>query len=298
MGFFGGIEAGGTKFVCIVTDENARILAETRFPTTLPEETLRRTVDFFRHWMAEQRLALQGVGIASFGPVDLRVGSETFGTITSTPKPGWKNASLAAVIEKELAIPVFFDTDVNGAALGEGRWGAAQGLSDFLYITIGTGVGGGAICAGKPLHGLVHPEMGHVILPHDRLADPFDGNCPFHSDCFEGLASGQPLKKRWGIPADKLQPDHPGWELEAQYIALALSSFIYTLSPQRIILGGGVMAQSQLFPMIRKKTYSLLNGYVQSPELLSGIDSYVVPPGLGNQAGSLGAVALVMQGYS
>ena len=298
MGFFGGIEAGGTKFVCIVTDENARILAETRFPTTLPEETLRRTVDFFRHWMAEQRLALQGVGIASFGPVDLRVGSETFGTITSTPKPGWKNASVAAVIEKELAIPVFFDTDVNGAALGEGRWGAAQGLSDFLYITIGTGVGGGAICAGKPLHGLVHPEMGHVILPHDRLADPFDGNCPFHSDCFEGLASGPALKKRWGIPADKLQPDHPGWELEAQYIALALSSFIYTLSPQRIILGGGVMAQSQLFPMIRKKIYSLLNGYVQSPELLSGIDSYVVPPGLGNQAGSLGAVALVMQGYS
>ena len=298
MGFFGGIEAGGTKFVCIVTDENARILAETRFPTTLPEETLRRTVDFFKHWMAEQRLALQGVGIASFGPVDLRVGSETFGTITSTPKPGWKNASVAAVIEKELAIPVFFDTDVNGAALGEGRWGAAQGLSDFLYITIGTGVGGGAICAGKPLHGLVHPEMGHVFLPHDRLADPFDGNCPFHSDCFEGLASGPALKKRWGIPADKLPPDHPGWELEAQYIALALSSFIYTLSPQRIILGGGVMAQSQLFPMIRKKIYSLLNGYVQSPELLSGIDSYVVPPGLGNQAGSLGAVALVMQEYS
>jgi len=298
MGFFGGIEAGGTKFVCIVTDENARILAETRFPTTLPEETLLRTVDFFRHWMGEHHLALRGVGIASFGPVDLRVGSETFGTITSTPKPGWKNASVAAVIEKELAVPVFFDTDVNGAALSEGRWGAAQGLTDFLYVTIGTGVGGGAICAGKPLHGLVHPEMGHIILPHDRLADPFAGNCPFHGDCFEGLASGPAMNKRWGIPADKLPPDHPGWELEAQYIALALSSFIYTLSPQRIILGGGVMSQLQLFPMIRKKISSLINGYVQSPALLSAMDSYVVPPGLGNQAGALGAVALAMQANS
>jgi len=298
MGFFGGIEAGGTKFVCIVTDENARILAETRFPTTLPEETLLRTVDFFRHWMGEHHLALRGVGIASFGPVDLRVGSETFGTITSTPKPGWKNASVAAVIEKELAVPVFFDTDVNGAALSEGRWGAAQGLTDFLYVTIGTGVGGGAISAGKPLHGLVHPEMGHIILPHDRLADPFAGNCPFHGDCFEGLASGPAMNKRWGIPADKLPPDHPGWELEAQYIALALSSFIYTLSPQRIILGGGVMSQLQLFPMIRKKISSLINGYVQSPALLSAMDSYVVPPGLGNQAGALGAVALAMQANS
>ncbi|HWQ05234.1 MAG TPA: ROK family protein [Longilinea sp.] len=296
MGYFGGIEAGGTKFVCIVADENARILAETRFPTTQPEETLQRTVDFFKHWMSEQHLAIQAVGIASFGPVDLLPESETFGYITSTPKPGWKNASIAPVIKKELAIPVFFDTDVNGAALGEGRWGAAQGLSDFLYLTIGTGVGGGAICAGKPLHGLVHPEMGHVVIPHDRLVDPFSGNCPYHGDCFEGLASGPALNKRWGVNADKLPPDHPGWELEAHYIALAVSSFIYTLSPQRIILGGGVMSQSQLFPMIRKEISTLLNGYVQSPALLSDIDSYIVPPGLGNKAGSLGAVALAMQG--
>ncbi len=295
MRYFGGVEAGGTKFVCIVTDEKARILAEMRFPTTQPAETLQRTVDFFRHWMAGQNIALQAIGIACFGPVDLQVGSPTFGTITSTPKPGWKNASVASVIEKELAIPVFFDTDVNGAALGEGRWGAAQGLTDFLYMTIGTGVGGGAICGGQPLHGLVHPEMGHVILPHDHMADPFAGNCPYHSDCFEGLASGPALNKRWGITADKLPPDHPAWELEANYIALALSSFIYTLSPQRIILGGGVMAQSQLFPMIRKKISAIINGYVQSPALLSEMDSYVVPPGLGNQAGSLGAVALAMQ---
>jgi fructokinase len=295
MGYFGGIEAGGTKFVCIVTDENARILAETRFPTTQPAETLQKTVDFFRHWMTSQHQTLQAIGIACFGPVDLQIGSKTFGTITSTPKPGWKNASVAPVIEKELTIPVFFDTDVNGAALGEGRWGAAQGLTDYLYITIGTGVGGGAICAGRPLHGLVHPEMGHIVLPHDKLRDPFAGNCPYHGDCFEGLTSGPALNKRWGITADQLPPDHPAWELEAHYIALALSSYIYTLSPQRIILGGGVMTQLQLFPMIRNKISAIINGYVQSPALISDLDSYVVPPGLGNQAGSLGAVALAMQ---
>lgn len=296
MGYFGGVEAGGTKFVCIVTDERAKILAETRFPTTQPDETLQKTVDFFQHWMAEQRLSLEAIGVACFGPVDLTPGSGNFGSITSTPKPGWKNTPVAPVIEKALGVSVSFDTDVNGAALGEGRWGAAQGLSDFLYLTIGTGVGGGAICAGKPLHGLVHPEMGHIHLPHDRQVDPFEGNCPFHKDCFEGLASGPALNRRWGTPAEKLSPDHPAWELEAHYIALALSDLICTLSPQRIILGGGVMSQSQLFPLIRKKVLALLNGYVQSDTLLSAIDHYIVPPALGGQAGSLGAVALAMRG--
>lgn len=296
MGYFGGVEAGGTKFVCIVTDERAKILAETRFPTTQPDETLQKTVDFFQHWMAEQRLSLEAIGVACFGPVDLTPGSGNFGSITSTPKPGWKNTPVAPVIEKALSVSVSFDTDVNGAALGEGRWGAAQGLSDFLYLTIGTGVGGGAICAGKPLHGLVHPEMGHIHLPHDRQIDPFEGNCPFHKDCFEGLASGPALNRRWGTPAEKLPSDHPAWELEAHYIALALSDLICTLSPQRIILGGGVMSQSQLFPLIRKKVLALLNGYVQSDTLLSAIDRYIVPPALGGQAGSLGAVALAMRG--
>ncbi|TLN24506.1 ROK family protein, partial [bacterium] len=159
----------------------------------------------------------------------------------------------------------------------------------------GTGIGGGAICAGKPLHGLVHPEMGHIRLPHDSQVDPFNGNCPYHGDCFEGMASGPALNRRWGVPAEKLPPDHPAWELEAHYIAAALSTFILTLSPQRIILGGGVMAQSQLFPMVRNKVPVLLNGYVQSKTLLENIEGYIVPPGLGNQAGSLGAVALAMQ---
>lgn len=294
MGYIGGVEAGGTKFVCIVTDERAKIIAETRFPTTQPAETLQKTVEFFTHWMAEQRLALEAIGVACFGPVDLAPASETFGYITSTPKPGWRNTAVVPVLKKALGLPVSFDTDVNGAALGEGRWGAAQGLTDYLYLTIGTGIGGGAVCSGKPLHGLIHPEMGHIFLPHDRQADPFAGGCPFHGDCFEGLASGPALNKRWGKPAEKLPPDHPAWELEARYIALALSNFIVTLSPQRIILGGGVMAQPQLFPLVRKNVLSLLNGYVQSNVLLEEIDRFIVPPGLGNQAGSLGAVALAL----
>ncbi len=296
MGYFGGVEAGGTKFVCIVTDENAKILAETRFPTTQPEETLRRTAEFFRHWMSEQRLALEAIGVASFGPVDLTSGSPTYGYITSTPKPGWRNTPVVSMIEKALGVPVFFDTDVNGAALGEGRWGAAKDLSDFVYLTIGTGIGGGVVCSGKPLHGLVHPEIGHIFVPHDRIGDPFEGCCPYHGDCFEGLASGPALNRRWGVPAEKLPVDHPAWELEARYISLALTSIICTLSPQRIILGGGVMGQGQLFPMIRTRVVDLLHGYVQSRSLLEETDRYILAPGLGNQAGSLGAVALALRG--
>lgn len=296
MGYFGGVEAGGTKFVCIVTDERAKILAETRFPTTLPAETLQKTVDFFTHWMGEQRVTLEAIGVASFGPVELHTESERFGWITSTPKPGWANTPVTPLLEKALGVPIFFDTDVNGAALGEGRWGSARGLSDFVYLTIGTGIGGGVICAGKPLHGLVHPEMGHVSLPHDHQVDPFEGCCPYHKDCFEGLASGPALNRRWGIPAEKLPADHPAWNLEAHYVGLALSNFICTLSPQRIILGGGVMSQPQLFPLIRKQVVEILNGYVQSGSLLEEIDQYIVAPGLGSQAGSLGAVALALHG--
>jgi len=189
-------------------------------------------------------------------------------------------------------VPVGFDTDVNGAALGENRWGAAQGLDTFLYLTIGTGIGGGGLVGGKLMHGLIHPEMGHVRLPHDREQDPFDGLCPYHGDCLEGLASGPAIEKRWGTPAHALPEAHPAWELEARYLALALTGYICTLSPQRIVLGGGVMQQQSLFPRIRQNVLELLNGYVQSPALLDRIDEYIVPPGLGNQAGVLGAIAL------
>jgi len=187
---------------------------------------------------------------------------------------------------------VGFDTDVNGAALGEQRWGAAQGLDTFLYFTIGTGVGGGGMVGGKLMHGLVHPEMGHMRLPHDWQADPFKGTCPFHGDCFEGLAAGPALHARWGQPAETLPPDHPAWQLEARYIALALGNFIVTISPQRIILGGGVMSSPHMFPTVRSQVQQFLNGYVQSPAILEHIDEYIVAPGLGNRAGVLGAIAL------
>ncbi|MBI5291678.1 MAG: ROK family protein [Chloroflexi bacterium] len=191
-------------------------------------------------------------------------------------------------------VPIGFDTDVNGAALGEWLWGAAQGLDTFIYLTIGTGIGGGGLMNGKLMHGLIHPEMGHVMLPHDRAADPFPGACPFHGDCFEGLAAGPAIQKRWGQPAETLPPDHPAWELEAHYIALALAGYVCTLSPQRIVLGGGVVSQPHLLPRIRRKVLATLNGYVQSPQLLQDIDNYIVPAGLGGRAGVLGAMALAV----
>ena len=291
---FGGIEGGGTKFVCAVADETGEIQAETRFPTTFPEETLARAVAFFKEQV--QALGpLASIGIASFGPLDPQPASVTFGHILPTPKPGWTNADIVGPLCTAIKAPVGFDTDVNGAALGEWRWGAAQGLDNFIYLTIGTGIGGGGLVNGKLMHGLLHPEMGHIPLPHDKILDPFEGHCPFHKDCFEGLASGPALEKRWGQKAETLPADHTAWELEAHYIALALQSFICTLSPQRIILGGGVIQQPRLIPLIREKTRTALNGYVQSPAILEAIDTYIVPPGLGNRAGVLGAIAIAQQ---
>jgi len=286
---YGGIEAGGTKFVCAVGTA-PEDLRETRFPTTTPDETIQRAIAFFR---AQPRVA--AIGIASFGPIDIHPASQTFGYITTTPKPGWANTDLAGAIQRALDAPVGFDTDVNVAALGEHRWGAAQGLDTFIYLTIGTGIGGGGLASGNLLHGLVHPEMGHIRLPHDRAHDPFPGTCPFHGDCFEGLASGPALEKRWGQRAETLLADHPAWALQAHYIALALVSYICTLSPKRIILGGGVMEQRQLFPLIRREAQRLLNGYVRSPVILRDIDTYIVPPGLGKRAGVLGALALAQR---
>ena len=292
--YVGGIEAGGTKIVCAVGTGPEDIRAETRFPTTTPEETIGRIVDFFR-----EQAAVHGrpaaIGIASFGPLDPNPASPTFGYITSTPKPHWANVDLAGPIRSALGVPVGFDTDVNIAGLGEWRWGAAKGLSNFIYLTIGTGVGGGVLIDGKPVHGLIHPELGHIPLPHDWAADPFKGRCPYHGDCLEGMAAGPAIGERWGRPAVELPPDHPAWELEAHYLALALQTFICTLSPERIILGGGVMEQPQLFPTVRQKLITCLNGYVQSPSILGDIDRYIVPPGLGNRAGVLGAFAQAQQ---
>jgi len=290
---FGAIEAGGTKFVCAVGSDPAT-LAITQLATTSPEVTMADAVNFLRE---HSHGKLQAVGIGSFGPVDLSPSSPTFGHITSTPKTAWRNFNFVDTVRAAFDIPIGFDTDVNAAALGEARWGAAQSISDFMYLTVGTGIGGGAIVNGQLLHGLVHPEMGHIRIPHDRVRDPYRGCCPFHGDCLEGLACGPAMEERWGIPAPRLPLDHPGWALEAHYLALGLANWVCTLSPKRIVLGGGVMEQQWLIPLIRNELIGLLNGYVQSKELAEKVDEYVVPAKLANRAGILGAFALAEQAY-
>jgi fructokinase len=292
MSIYGGIEAGGTKFVCAVGTGPDDLRAETRFPTTTPQETIGQAIAFFEEHAGEEPLA--AIGIASFGPVDPNPDSPTFGYITTTPKEGWAHTEFASRIRRALGVPVGFDTDVNGAALGEHSWGAAQGLDTFIYLTVGTGIGGGGLVNGRPMHGLIHPEMGHVRLPR-HPNDSFPGVCPYHSDCLEGMATGPALEERWRQRPETLPADHPAWEMEAHYLAYGLVNFICTLSPQRIVMGGGVMEQDQLFPMIRHKVQTLLNGYVQSPTILEQIDTYILPPGLGKQAGVLGAMALAQE---
>lgn len=283
----GAIEAGGTKFVCGV-GSGPNDLKTEQFPTSAPEVTLANVIRFFKGAAHE----LDAVGIGSFGPVDLDRESATYGHITSTPKAGWTNFDLAGTVRDALGVPVAFDTDVNAAILGEARWGAAQGLTDAVYLTIGTGIGGGAIVHGRMVHGMVHPEIGHLRIPHDFARDPFPGVCPFHGDCLEGLACGPAIQARWGSPAGVLPPEHPAWELEAHYLALGLVNLTVTLSTKRILLGGGVMQQPHLFKLIRKEFAELLNGYVRHPNILQGLDEFIRPPQLGSQAGILGALVL------
>ena len=292
MALYGGIEAGGTKFVCAVGSGPQDLREIVQIPTTTPSETIGRVIDFFN-----RHKGLSAIGIAAFGPVDLYLNSPTYGYITSTPKPGWAFTDLAGIIGRTLKVHVGFDTDVNGAGLGEHRWGAAQGLDNFIYLTIGTGIGGGGMINGKLMHGLVHPEMGHIRIPHDRQADPYRGHCPFHEDCFEGLAGGLALEERWGQPAELLPANHPAWLLEAHYISLALNNYICTLSPQKLILGGGVMEQPQLFSIVRQNVLQLLNEYVRAKEIIKDIENYIVPPKLGKQAGVLGAMALAIHAH-
>jgi fructokinase len=290
----GAVEAGGTKFVCMVGTGPGDMREQARIATLTPESTLGEMLEFFRAATARHgRLA--AIGIASFGPIDLHAGSPTFGFITSTPKAGWANVDIAGAARDALGVPVGFDTDVNAAALAEWRWGAAQNLETFIYLTVGTGIGGGGMVNGRLMHGLVHPEMGHVRIPHDLTTDAFAGVCPFHGDCLEGLASGPAMNARWLQPAEQLPADHPAWALEARYLALALVNFICTLSPERIIVGGGVMSKEHLYPLLRRQVIDLLNNYVRAPRILQSIDDYVVRPWLGAHAGVLGALALAQQ---
>src|SRR5215211_5204578 len=279
---YGGIEAGGTKFVCVVAGGPNQIADEIRFKTTTPEETLGKAIQFFSPFVSSGQI--HAIGVGCFGPLDVNPESSTYGFITATPKPGWSQTNVLGILRGALGIRIALDTDVNAAALGEYRWGASKGCDPSLYLTIGTGIGGGYIKDSKPLIGLLSPEMGHIRIPHNRELDPFVGSCPFHEDCFEGLASGPAIEKRLGAAGALIQERHPFWNIEADYIASALLNYILILSPKKIILGGGVMQREFLFQKIRWRVRELLNGYVSNKSLLEHIDDYIVPPGLGNQS--------------
>ncbi len=286
----GGLEGGGTKFVCAIGTGPEDIWEEIRFPTTTPEETLGRAIEFF------QKHKPAAIGLASFGPVDLNPTSPFYGYITTTPKPGWANIDVLGAFRRAFNLPLDFELDVNAAALGEYTWAPEnRSLDSLVYYTIGTGIGAGVIVNGQVIHGMTHPEAGHIRLPHDRAKDPFPGVCPFHGDCFEGLATGPALAARWGQPGESLPEEHPAWELEAGYIAAALVNTILLLSPRRIVLGGGVMQRLFLFPLIRQKVKELLNSYVASPVLEGDLSDYIVPPALGNRSGVLGALAMAQK---
>lgn len=281
----GGIEAGGTKMVCGIGDENGVLKERVSFPTRQPEETFRDMIDYFKNYK------IDALGIGCFGPLDVNRNSKTYGYITKTPKPGWADCDVVGVFKKALGVPVGFDTDVNGAILGEVTWGAAKGCDNAIYITIGTGVGVGVYCNGGLVHGLVHPEGGHIrLVKHPK--DTYKGHCPFHPNCMEGLANGPAIGERWGKPAKELVDCPEVWEMEAYYIAQAISNYVLTYSPEKIILWGGVMHQEQLFGMIRKQVQEILNGYVHHEMITERIDEYIVAPGLGDDPGILGALRL------
>jgi fructokinase len=289
-----GVELGGTKCVCILGTGPDDIRAQERVPTGDRETTLRQIESILGRWRAEYG-PIRALGLASFGPVDLRPASPTYGHITSTTKAGWNDTDLVGRLGRRLGVPVGFNTDVNGAALAEGRWGAAQGLSDFAYVTVGTGVGVGLIVAGRPVLGFTHTELGHVRIP--RMAgDSWPGACAFHGDCVEGLASGPAIEARAGMPAQHLPPDHIIWESVAHAIGQLLHTLVLATAPKRIFLGGGVMsAQEHLFERVRHELKRSLGGYIVANEIGKNLAGYVVPPGLGALAGPLGALTLAAE---
>ncbi|OKP85433.1 fructokinase [Paenibacillus helianthi] len=287
----GAIEAGGTKFVCGIGDESGKILNRLSLPTGHPDQTLPQVIQYF------QDKQVEAIGVGSFGPIDINPESPTYGYVTTTPKPGWENYDVLGTLRRAFPVPYGWDTDVNAAAYGEAKWGAAQGLSSCLYYTVGTGVGVGVYSEGKTIHGLVHPEGGHV-LTRRHPEDEFAGVCPYHGDCLEGMAAGPAIEARWGKKGHELPPGHIAWEMEAFYIAQSITNAILLLSPHKIILGGGVMQQLQLLPLIRQAVLRNLNGYVSSSTILQHIDEYIVSPGLGQQAGLCGALALGLAAWN
>lgn len=287
---FGALEAGGTKMVCAVGDETGRILDRVSLPTLTPAETMPAMIDYFRD------KGISALGIGCFGPVDLNRASPTYGYITSTPKLSWQNYPIVEKFREALGIPVGFDTDVNAAALGEATWGCTRDVQNSIYITVGTGVGVGVIIDGKPYHGMMHPEGGHVLL-NRHPDDPMVGSgCPFHDNCMEGLAAGPSLEKRWGVKGAELSGRKEVWELEAYYIGQAICTYICTLSPERVIVGGGVMHQEQMLPLIRQEVRRQMHGYIQTKQM-EKLDEYIVPVSLNDNQGVMGAVQLAIDAY-
>lgn len=285
----GALEAGGTKMVCSVGNEHGEVLDKQSFPTRMPEETVPQMIEYY------SGKGIEALGIGSFGPLDLDKQSETYGYITSTPKPGWANYPLLPALRDALSVPAELDTDVNAAALAEITTGAAKGLNSCLYVTVGTGIGGGLIVEGNLVHGLVHPELGHMLMRPVEGDPAPDGFCPYHKGCLEGLACGPAIEKRWGVSAKELAPDHPAWTIECEYLAQMCVNAIVSFSPECIVLGGGVMQQEHLFAPIRKRTLDLLGGYVRSNRIEKEIDSYIVSPGLGVNSGVTGALLLALR---
>jgi len=288
---FGAVEAGGTKFVCAIGDENGALHATSRFPTADPDSTLARVRDFFRVNCCD--FAPVALGVACFGPIVLERQAPSYGFIGKTPKLGWSNTDVAAMLAREFCCPVGFDTDVNAAALAEHRWGAGRDTGNLVYLTVGTGIGGGVLIEGAPLHGLMHPEIGHIHPRRHELDLRFAGVCPFHGDCLEGLASGPAILARTGSELQNLEASHMQWEIEADYLGQIYAQLVLKVSPQRIIVGGGVMAE-RLFPLVRRRTLHWLGGYIDRCEILTDIESYIVPPELGSRAGVLGALCLAV----
>lgn len=280
----GAIEAGGTKFVCAVGNDRGQIIERIQIPTTIPAETMPQVIQFFK------KFPIASIGVGSFGPIDVIKESSTYGYITFTPKPGWNQYPFVQVLKEAFSVPVGFNTDVNAAALGEATFGAAKGLDSCLYITVGTGIGAGAIVQGELLQGLSHPEMGHILVRR-HPNDPYKGKCPYHHDCLEGLAAGPAIESRWGVKGDQLVDQLEVWELEGYYLAQALMQYILILSPKKIILGGGVMKQKQVFTFINRYLKEFINGYAALPELTD----YIVSPGLGDNAGITGSLMLAHQ---
>jgi fructokinase len=287
-----GVELGGTKCVCVLGSGPSHIVAEQRLPTTTPAETLAAIEHVLDRWRRDYGFA--ALGLASFGPIDIDPASPDYGSVTATPKPGWRHTDVARRMKDRFAVPIGFDTDVSGAALAEGRWGRARGLDSFCYITVGTGVGVGVISSGRPIRGLGHAEAGHLRVARVP-GDAWPGSCVYHGDCVEGLASGFAIEKRIGRRGETIAADDPVWPLVAQALAGLCHNLVLTVVPQRILIGGSVgTGQKQLLPMIREGLVASLAGYAEADRIADAVDCFIVEPGLDEQAGPMGAIVLAL----